>query len=343
MRVPKEYLVYLLFPLALFYWGVVYWRNWFYRYGFFVSRHLPCQVISIGNITAGGTGKTPTTIFIAQYLKKGGKRVAILSRGYGRKTKGTLLVSEGKGPKCNWTECGDEPYLIAKKICDVPIVVDEDRYRGGTFLMEKFNPEIILLDDGFQHRAIERDLDLVLVNGGDKTADHKLLPYGYLREPWTNIQRADAITITKVNLKKPKSFLVRKIRETNKPLLFATANVFLSEFNTEKHLTINNLVGKNVFAVSALGDKAGFELTVKLTGGLICGQISFPDHHEYNQHEWDEVESQVRKTKSEYIITTEKDWVKLMSVNVTLSIIVLGLDMNLYPVKKVEKLLSRFL
>jgi tetraacyldisaccharide-1-P 4'-kinase len=80
-----------------------------------------------------------------------------------------------------------------------------------------------------------------------------------------------------------------------------------------------------------------------LTGGLICGQISFPDHHEYNQHEWDEVESQVRKTKSEYIITTEKDWVKLMSVNVTLSIIVLGLDMNLYPVKKVEKLLSRFL
>ena len=93
MRVPKEYLVYLLFPLALFYWGVVYWRNWFYRYGFFVSRHLPCQVISIGNITAGGTGKTPTTIFIAQYLKKGGKRVAILSRGYGRKTKGTLLVS----------------------------------------------------------------------------------------------------------------------------------------------------------------------------------------------------------------------------------------------------------
>ena len=184
---------------------------------------------------------------------------------------------------------------------------------------------------------------MVLVNGGDKTTDHKLLPYGYLREPWTNIQRADAITITKVNLKKPKSFLVRKLRETNKPLLFATANVFLSEFNTEKHLTINNLVGKNVFAVSALGDKAGFELTVKLTGGLICGQISFSDHHEYNQHEWDEVESQVRKTKSEYIITTEKDWVKLMSVNVTLSIIVLGLDINLYPVKKVEKLLSRFL
>ena len=104
-------------------------------------------------------------------------------------------------------------------------------------------------------------------------------------------------------MKKPKSFLVRKIRETNKPLLFATANVFLSEFNTEKHLTINNLAGKNIFTVSALGDKAGFELAVKLTGGLICGQISFPDHHEYNQHEWDEVESQAKETKSEYIIT----------------------------------------
>ena len=116
MRVSKEYQTYLLFPFAMFYWGLVYWRSLFYKYGFFVSRRLPCHVISVGNITVGGTGKTPTVIFLAQYLQNKGKRVAVLSRGYGRSTKGTLLVSDGNGPKVAWKESGDEPFLISKKL-----------------------------------------------------------------------------------------------------------------------------------------------------------------------------------------------------------------------------------
>ncbi|MBT7514428.1 MAG: tetraacyldisaccharide 4'-kinase, partial [Candidatus Marinimicrobia bacterium] len=179
----------MLFPLAMFYWGLVYWRSLFYKYGFFVSRRLPCSVISIGNITVGGTGKTPTVIFLAEYLKGKGKRVAVLSRGYGRATKGTLMVSDGNGPNVSWEKSGDEPFLMAKKLNQIPVVVDEDRFRGGMFIMQKFNPDIILLDDAFQHRAIERDLDLILVNSGDKSFDHKLLPYGLLREPWMNINR----------------------------------------------------------------------------------------------------------------------------------------------------------
>ncbi|SVE34220.1 uncharacterized protein METZ01_LOCUS487074, partial [marine metagenome] len=140
---------------------MIYWRNYFYRFGFFISRKLPCKVISIGNITTGGTGKTPTVIYLCRYLQEKGFRVAVLSRGYGRSTKGTIIASNGNGAQGTWQETGDEPYLMARKLNNVPIIVDEDRFRGGLLLIEKFNPDIILMDDAFQHRAIERDLDLV--------------------------------------------------------------------------------------------------------------------------------------------------------------------------------------
>ena len=148
-------------------------------------------------------------------LKNCNYKTAILSRGYQRKTKGTLLVSSGDGPLYNWQEVGDEPFMIATKLKGVPIVVDEDRFRGGMFLIKEYNPDIIILDDGFQHRSLYRDLDIVLLNGSDNQSTHKLLPYGYLREPWNNIKRADAIFITK---KHPQPFLKRKLLESKLPL-----------------------------------------------------------------------------------------------------------------------------
>ena len=253
-RPLKDYLVYFLFPLAIFYWGVMYWRNLFYRYGFFVSRRLPCNVISVGNITVGGTGKTPTVIFLAQYFNRMGKKVAILSRGYGRTTKGTVLVSDGKEIKVHWKESGDEAFLISKKLSRVPVVVNEDRFRGGMFIIQQFNPEIILLDDGFQHRGLERDLDLVLVNSGDTIPDHKLLPYGLLREPWINIKRGSAILLTKTNLIKPKPYLLRKVKETGLPILRSVVRSSISSFSPD---TPENLNGQTVFLVSAIGDSFG--------------------------------------------------------------------------------------
>ena len=181
MTKTKEFHKYLLFPLALLYWGIIFWRNLFYNFNFFITHKIKSKVISVGNISLGGTGKTPVVIFLALLLSKTGRKVAILSRGYGRATKGLFLVSKGDGLiLCSWEDCGDEPYMMAQKLPNLPILVDENRYRGSLYLEKNFNPDIIIMDDGFQHRALHRDLDIVLVNGGDNINNHRLLPYGIL-------------------------------------------------------------------------------------------------------------------------------------------------------------------
>ena len=212
----------LLFPLALFYWGIIYWRNLFYSAGFFISKKLPTKVISVGNITTGGTGKTPAVIFLTKALSEKGIKCAILSRGYGRKTVGTMLVTDGETSVANWQNFGDEPSLMAKSLPGIPIVVDSKRHRGGTFLVEKFKPEVIILDDAFQHRRIQRDLDIVLINGQDKRSDHKLVPFGLLREPHSSLKRADVLIFTKTNLMEPNLFLNKTIKSVGKPYFSST-------------------------------------------------------------------------------------------------------------------------
>ena len=168
----KGYLAYLLMPLSLLYWCVMFWRNFFYKYNFISKNRLSCKVISIGNITVGGTGKTPIVLYLCSLLIKQGKKICILSRGYGRITKGTVLVSSGRDPLCKWEDAGDEPFMLAKKLKGVPIAVDENRFRGGVFLVNNYNPDIIIMDDGFQHGSLFRALDIVLLNGCDNQQEH---------------------------------------------------------------------------------------------------------------------------------------------------------------------------
>ena len=245
------------------------------------------------------------------------------------------MVSDGTGPKTTWEESGDEPYLISKRLDQVPVVVDENRFRGGVFLMQQFNPDIILLDDGFQHRGLERDLDLVLVNSGDIISDHKLLPYGFLREPWINISRGHAVILTKTNLKKPRPFLRRKIQESKLPVLHSTFEPSISSLSPE---TPKNMKKRKVFIVSAIGDAAGFSKTVEKMGCTIVGGKIFPDHFNYSQSNWKNVEAP--STGADYIITTEKDWVKIESFSISKPIIVIEINVKILPQDILEKLLK---
>ena len=305
---------YALFPLALLYWGILFWRNLFYSMGFFVSRKLPTKVISIGNITTGGTGKTPAVIYLAKTLLSQGHQVAILTRGYGRKTAGTQLVTDGTSPVTDWRNFGDEPTLMANTLSGVPIVVDGNRYRGGMYLVDHFNPEIIIMDDAFQHRAIERDVDVVLINSQDSRATHKLLPYGMLREPWTSLKRADIIIFTKSNLKTPAPFLRLLARRTKQPRLRSYYSI-----GRPKNIIDSNRGLKpdsRVMAVAAIGDPDGFVRTLKQAEIPVVDKMFFVDHYNYTQKDVDIIQIQMKKTNTNVVITTEKDAIKLCALDI---------------------------
>ena len=299
----RELHSYILFPLALLYWGIVYWRDLFYNFNFFISHKVNSKVISVGNITLGGTGKTPAVIFLASLLTKIGKKVAILSRGYGRQTKGLLLVSRGDGLRCQWEDCGDEPYMMSEKLPNLPIVVDENRYRGSLYLESNFDLDIIILDDGFQHRSLHRDLDIVLIDGEDNLNDHKLLPYGILREPWNNIKRANAIVVTK---KKPGPLLKRRIEEISLPVIETRFSPVLRY--SDKNSKVK---GKSAYLVSGLGNPNFFKKTIEHLGFKIRGITEFRDHYNYRQDDILRLQTLAKESGASIMLTTEKDWLKI--------------------------------
>ena len=319
---------YVLFPLAMLFWGILFWRNLFYTFGFFVSRKLPTKVISIGNITTGGTGKTPAVIYLANILIKRGKRVAVLSRGYGRKTAGTQLVTDGNTPVLDWRNFGDEPTLISKALSGVPVVVDEKRHRGGMFLVDRFNPDVIIMDDAFQHRAIERDVDIVLINSQDQRSDHKLLPYGFLREPWIHLKRAHAIIFTKTNLMKPAPFLRSMARKSRVPRFRSVllCGPLVSPEGEYKEILKEN----SVLALSAVGDHGGFMRTLNSAGLNVVEELVFRDHHDYTQDDVELTQKHLLKSGAEYVVTTEKDMVKLDQLDLSrIEIYSIGIEFKL--------------
>lgn len=176
-------------PLSIIYGGIVRARNAFYDRGLIPVRHLDGPVVSVGNISAGGSGKTPFVLLLGELLKSRGVKFDVLSRGYGRSTRGVLLVDPAGPPK----QFGDEPLLISRKL-QVPVIVGESRCEAGKFAESKFSPQLHLLDDGFQHRGLARDFDIALVTPQD--AKDRMLPAGRLREPLRSLQRADAVVLS---------------------------------------------------------------------------------------------------------------------------------------------------
>lgn len=297
----KDKFRFLLFPFSFFYWGITIWRNLFYSVGFFVSKRLPVSTISVGNITMGGTGKTPTVIALAEILLQMNQRPAIVSRGYGRSTTGCVTVSDGEKILVEWKKAGDEPFLIAKRLPNVPVIVDEEKYRGGMLAIEKFNVNAVIFDDAFQHRAVERDLDIILINSSEPAGHYRMIPYGRLREPTWSVMRADLIIWSRADSSVAPPSIVRKL----------TPHIRQSVMSGLKTQSTIELNGLKVVAFCGIGDPNSFLGVLEQKGVEVLGFQTFPDHHPYTGEEIKELKTEARRCKADALVTSEKDWVKL--------------------------------
>ena len=323
---------YLLFPLSVLYRFIMLFRNFCYDKNIMKANQLPCHVISIGNLNFGGTGKTPTVIYLCKMLQKNKKKdIAILSRGYKRNTSGTILVSKGDGPLKNWEAVGDESFMMAQKTKNIPIAVDNNRYRGGKFLIKNFNTKIIILDDGFQHRSLSRDLDIVLINGSTYPSDYTFLSTNFLRETWNSLKRADTIIFTK---DKPKPLLLKKIKEERLLYMNSTLNSFIpypKGFNQRKKAVL----------LSGIGDPKSFKKSVESHGCLVVGVKAFEDHYLYNKKRLFKIVQFAKDLKADYILTTEKDWVKIEPLKPDFLFVVLKIELNLSEKETIKSILKK--
>ena len=323
---------YLLFPFSALYRFIILFRNFCYDKKLIKTNQLPCNVISIGNISFGGTGKTPTVLFLCRMLQENQKNdIAILSKGYKRNTSGTVLVSSGNGPLKNWQAVGDEPFMMAQKTKNIPIVVDSNRYRGGKFLIKNFNSKTIILDDGFQHRSLSRNLDIVLINGGTKPSDYSFITTNLIRETWSSLKRADAIILTK---KKPNPLLLKKIEEEKLLYINSTLKSFIpypKGFNQRKKAVL----------LSGIGDPKSFKKSVENQGCLIVGIKKFKDHYSYNKKRLLKIVEFAKNQKADYILTTEKDWVKIEPLKPDFLFIVLKIELNLLGEETIKNILKK--
>ena len=323
---------YLLFPFSVLYRFIILFRNFCYDKKLIKTNQLPCDIISIGNISFGGTGKTPTVLYLCRMLQENKKNdIAILSRGYKRNTSGTVLVSSGNGPLKNWQAVGDEPFMMAQKTKNIPIVVDSNRYRGGKFLIKNFNSKIIILDDGFQHRSLLRNLDIVLINGFTKPSDYSFLTTNLIRETWSSLKRADTIIFSK---KKPNPLLIKKIEE--KKLLY---------INSTLKSLIPYPIGfdrKNkALLLSGIGNPKSFEKSAKSHGCIIVGIKRFKDHYSYNKKSILKIIQLAKNLKADYILTTEKDWVKIKPLKPDFIFVILKIELSLSEKKKMKEILKK--
>ncbi len=338
-RILATPLRFLLIPLSWFYTASVQLRNILYTRGVFKARRLPCRVISVGNIVVGGTGKTPAVIVIAEHLQREGMRVAILLRGYKRRVREKVtIVSDGEKVCASPIESGDEADMMAKHLSGVPIIVGKCRYLTGQVALERFKVDVLLLDDGFQHRQLARDVDILTIPATHPFGSpKKLLPAGTLREPPTALRRADLILLThadtpniSAHAKKvvkglaPNAPVLESIyRPTHLyPLAISSQQSAISmkpSLPTETEIRdpkaiptdIKELKGKRVIAVCGIGNPDAFVATLMRCSVASVELLAFPDHHVYTEADKQRIDTAFQAAAADLIVTTQKDEQKL--------------------------------
>jgi tetraacyldisaccharide 4'-kinase len=306
----------LLAPSTIIYGTVIKIRNRLFDKNIFQEEKVDSKVISVGNLTVGGSGKTPLVINIAKYLKRHSVNVSVLSRGYGRKTKGFKLVSDHERILMNVNDAGDEIYLVAEE-CQIPTAVSEKRVAGAKKLLNQVDSDIIVLDDAFQHRWIARDFNVLIIDqrflSNVNSIDQRLLPLGSMREPFESIGRADAVVInrkfsTKITVpSKIKKYLI------DQSIFYCYYRVSgIYDVKTNKKYIIEEFEGEHSLVVCGIARPFSFLGTLRDNNINIKNKIIFNDHKEYTDKEIEQIRKKFYSTNSYSVLTTQKDAVKLM-------------------------------
>ena len=303
----------LLLPLAAAFRLGVTARCAAYRYRWLETHRLSRPVVSVGNLTLGGTGKTPLVAAIANILLKHGVTPSILTRGYGRTSKAeTIVVAPGEARDRDPHEVGDEPALLARMLPSVPIVVCANRFRGGTVAEARFEVGAHILDDGFQHLALERNFDLVALDATQPISHWGVLPAGRQRESITALRRADAVVITRTECADPTPLEWQVITTHPAAKVFRGRTVLLNCMSawSGESIPYEQYGEQKVAAFCALGNPQGFFLDLRRWGFKVVFEHAFPDHHVYTGDEIRSLAGRARERGAVAVLTTSKDAVK---------------------------------
>ena len=348
-RLLASPLLFLLIPLSWLYGASVWLRNRLYALGLFKVLTLPCRVISVGNIVVGGTGKTPAVIALAKHLKKEKVRVAILLRGYKRQSREKVtIVSDGERVCASLKESGDEAYMMAKHLSGIPIIVSRQRYQAGQVALKRFGVDVLLLDDGFQHRQLARDVDILTLSTKHPFGDpQRLLPAGTLREPPIALRRADIILLTHTDI----THISPSAKEVVKAL--APNALVLESIHQPMHVyplvpkgekkevdfrsTVKVLEGKRILAVCGIGQPETFVATLMRCSPKGVELLAYPDHHDYTEADMRQISTAFQAAAADLIVTTQKDEQKLADLVAQQELPIVVLEIALVITEAIEK------
>jgi tetraacyldisaccharide 4'-kinase len=334
----------LLSAAAGAYRGALAARQACYSAGIFSTRRLPVPVISIGNLTLGGSGKTPLAALVAGALADLGAGPAVISRGYGRRTRGVRVVADRDGVRLTARDAGDEPRLLAEQLPGIPVVVGENRYEAGRVAVERCGAAALVLDGGFQHRTLAKDLEIVAVEGTEPWGNGRLFPRGVLREPMSALRRANVVVVTNPAHQAAAENIARSLRHHG-----SRAAVLTGSYRAEAlrqgcegaPQSPSALAGRRVIALAGVASPTGFVMTLAGLGATVTELLAFPDHHPYTEADLLRVRSSARRAAVNCVVTTEKDWVRLREaprLEVELWVLSVRLDMGADRANLVEAL-----